>query len=551
MAKADLLITNANILTLDSTNRKAGSLAVTDGRISGIWSESEPPRNAVEVTPETEVINLKGETLIPGFIETHNHILGYSQFRKQVDCSSPLNQNIDDIIKNINHKANQTPAGKWVLGQGYDDTLLADNRHPTREDLDKAAPDHPVLVRHASGHIAVANSKALELASLNEKVPDPQGGHYGKYDNGQLNGVIYEMSAMKPLSEVLPKPTKEDLINDLGEAAKDYMAQGITMNSDAAIGLMGSGEDLDVHLEAAEKGINPMRAQLLIMHHLLREDGPFAGYTAEQLDEEIRSRSNGRARLDSAKMFQDGSIQGLTGALRKPYYCDENLYGDLYHNQEDFNKEVLDLHKRGFRIATHGNGDRAIGSIIEAYTNALDDTPKTDHRHRIEHVQTATPEDLDVMQKYHIAGSFFINHVYYYGDRHKRIFLGPERAARISPLKDAVRRGLLFTLHSDCPVTPISPLHLIWAAVNRITREGEVLGAEQRIDALTALRTMTIDGARLNFDEEHSGSIEIGKRADFAVLESDPIDINPKDIKDIPIKATFIDGKIVYGQKGF
>ncbi|ASN06152.1 amidohydrolase [Virgibacillus necropolis] len=548
MDKTDLVIINANVLTLDQDNRRAGSIAVSNGRIIGIWKESEPPRNTANITTETEVLNLKGNTLIPGFIDTHNHILGYSQSRQLVDCSSPLNQTIDDVIGNIRHKAAQIPNGEWVRGQGYDDTLLADGRHPTRKDLDHAAPSHPVFIQHTSGHLGVANSMALEIAGIKKDISDPQGGHYGRDGSGQLTGVLYEMAAMAPIMAVTPIPNEEKLISELGDAADEYIAQGITTNTDAAVGGI-LGDDLNIHLKAAEKGINPMHTQLMIMHNLLREDGEFSGYTANQLDQEVRERSNNRARLDSIKMFQDGSIQGLTAALRKPYYCDENIYGDLHHDQTALNNEILDLHNRGFRIAVHGNGDRAIGSILDAYANALTSTPRLDHRHRIEHVQTATLEDLNKMKSLKIAGSFFVNHVYYWGDRHEGIFLGPERARRISPLADAVERNLLFTLHADCPITPISPLFLVWQAVNRTTREGNVLGPEQCIDVTTALKSMTIYGARLNFDERNSGSIEVGKRADFAVLEADPTRVDSMEIKDISVQATIIDGKVVYVKK--
>ncbi|MFO2551168.1 amidohydrolase family protein [Alicyclobacillus cycloheptanicus] len=216
-------------------------------------------------------------------------------------------------------------------------------------------------------------------------------------------------------------------------------------------------------------------------------------------------------------------------------------------HQDQLNTEMADLHQRGFRLATHGNGDRAIGSILDAYAHCLQVAPRKDHRHRIEHVQTATVEDLHRMQELGVAASFFINHVYYWGDRHRRLFLGPERASRINPLRDAVERKILFTLHSDCPITPISPLFSVWAAVNRVTRDGEVLGAPQRIDVERALKAMTIDGARLNFDEQHAGSIEAGKRADFVVLGADPTKVHPLEIRTIPIQSTWIEGRVVFG----
>ena len=224
----------------------------------------------------------------------------------------------------------------------------------------------------------------------------------------------------------------------------------------------------------------------------------------------------------------------------------KNEFGELIFSQKTLEEMVIDFHNRGFRIATHGNGDRAIESIIQAYQKAIDLNPRQDHRHRIEHVQTATSEDLNEIKKYDIAASFFINHVYYWGDRHKNIFLGPERAERINPLKEADDLELLYTLHSDCPITAISPLFSVWAAVNRVTKEGVVLGENQKIDVISALKSMTIYGAKLNFEENEAGTIEVGKFADFAVLQEDPTEIDPIKIKDIPILSTIVNGEVVY-----
>ncbi|MFD2044477.1 amidohydrolase [Ornithinibacillus salinisoli] len=546
MSNIDLIIKNANIITVDENNTRAGSLAVMNGRIKKIWTQPEPPLHEVDLASSTKTLDLQGKTLMPGFIDTHNHLLMYAQFRKQANCSTPPNKNISDILQRVKELADKTSEGEWVMGWGYDDTLLEEKRHPTREELDNIAPNHPVFLRHISVHFAVANSKALELAGVNEETPDPKGGHFGRNENGKLDGVLHELPALDPVQAIIPDPSVDDLAALIGEASQDYLAQGITTSSDAGVGLDQGKVELEAHIKASANGDNPLRMRLMILHHLLSEQGPFHKYSAQKLDEEIKQRTNGKATLDSAKHFQDGSIQGMTGALRKPYHNDSNVYGELLNDQEDFNDEVQNLHERGFRVTIHGNGDRAIGSILDAYENALKIAPRTDHRHRIEHVQTATPDDLDRFKRLDVAASFFINHVYYWGDRHKNIFLGPERSERINPLADASERKLLYTLHSDCPITPISPIFSIWAAVNRVTREGHVLGKDQRISLEKALRTMTIDGAKLNFDEKNTGSIEVGKLADFVVLEADLYEIDPIEIKDVRILATFIGGKEIY-----
>lgn len=544
----DTVFINGKILTLDYYNRRAGSLAVSNGKIIGIWDTAEPPRGSIDVSEKTDIINLKGATLLPGFIDTHNHILMYALRQFQVDCSSPKRKSIEDILSAIGKKVQETPQGEWIEGVGYDDTALIENRHPTKQDLDQVSPNHPVLLTHISSHLAVANSVALSQANLDKGVFDPSDGHFGRDEDGELNGVLYEWGAMNPVKNLIPQKTIEELVDALGNAADDYLQQGITTNTDAAIGLVFGHDESVVHLKAALQRKNPMRTRLMILHDLLREGAAFAGHTPDDLNQLFLQQSDGLVKFDGAKMFQDGSIQGLTGALREPYFQHPDLFGDLIHDEDEFKREILDLHKKGFRITVHGNGDRAIGSILDAYDHALQKIPKYNHRHRIEHVQTAQSYDLQRMQDLQVAGSFFINHIYYWGDRHEKIFLGPERAERMNPLAEAVDKDLLFTIHSDCPVTPISPLFSIWAAVNRLTSSGKVLGSDQRIDVVTALKSMTVYGAALNFEENETGTLEVGKNADMIILEEDPTQVNPKDIKDLKVLSTFINGKAVYGQ---
>ncbi|WP_160032672.1 amidohydrolase [Paenibacillus sp. An7] len=546
MIELDLLFINANVLTLDGDNNKAGAIGVKNGKISALWKEKNPAREEITLTDDNAVIDLQGKTVLPGFIETHNHLISAIMLKRFIDCKSPLNQTIADIQKRISEKASEVGKDTWIVGFGYDDTSLLDMKHPTKADLDAAAPDHPVVVYHISGHLCVANSVALSIAGISDSMQDPTGGRLGRDDSGQLNGILYEGATMLVGSH-LPGPSEEEVLSLLRDEANTYAAQGITTSTDAKMGISMDIDDIDLCMKAIEKEAIPFRMKLMISSDKLNQDEKLKSMTAGEVDAYLRERSGGRASLDSVKLFQDGSIQGLTGALREPYFCDTERYGELIKPQEQLNREVKEWHDKGFRIAIHGNGDRAIGSILEAFEYALTSSPRSDHRHRIEHVQTATKEDLERMQKLGVAGSFFINHVYYWGDRHEKLFLGPQRAARISPLAEAKELKLLFTLHSDCPVTPISPLFLVWTAVNRVTSSGKVLGAEQRIDALTALRAMTSYGAELNFEEAEAGTIESGKRADFVILEEDPTEVEPIRIKDISIFATLRDGKFIYG----
>lgn len=539
-----MLIKNAHILTLNEDNEEAHSMHIQHGKIKQLWKEAVPP---VELSAYEQVIDFEGKTIIPGFIDTHNHILSHGIMLEMVDCSAGKNKTIKDILERIKEKIASLNEGEWVQGYGYDDTMLEEQRHPTRQELDTVSPNHPVYVNHLSGHIAVANSKALEIANVSEEVEDTSKGQFGRTEDGQLNGVLYEHGAMEQVNRFIPDDTEEEMIEQLRRAAEEYIAEGITTNTVAAVGMMhDTKKEVKVHIQAGKEKINPMRTRLLIVHNELEKGGVFESETADSLDNQIRTSSNNRVALDGAKLFQDGSIQGLTAALREPYYTHPEKVGELIHNQARFNERLLALHDRGFRIAIHGNGDRAIGSILEAYEYVLNKSPKEHHLHRVEHAQTATEADLNKMQSLDVAASFFINHIYYFGDRHKKLFLGPERARKMNPLHSAHEKGILFTLHSDCPITPISPLFSVWAAVNRQTLSGEILGEEECCDVVTALKSMTIFGAQLNGEEEEAGSLEIGKRADFVVLDRNPLSINPMDIRHIEVLETYIDGDIVF-----
>ncbi|GAA0449886.1 amidohydrolase [Alkalibacillus silvisoli] len=534
----DLIIYNGEIITLEDELPHIKALGIEDGTITKVWTDVF---DFEEVTSK-KWYNLEGKTLIPGFIDTHNHILMYAKMKSQVYCGSPANKNVQELLDTIENETKNQNSNQWIIGFGYDDTMLKEQRHITREEIDKIAPDHPVFIRHISGHLAVVNSKALEVSGISDDIEDPSGGHFGRHSNGKLDGVLFELPVLEMVMRHLDQLTKDELTRLMIEASRDYIKQGITTNTDAAVGLDGGYSEYEEHIRAITHPDFKLKMRYMVMDDVLNEK-PFDGMSADEVDSYISFQSNGQARLDSAKFFQDGSIQGYTGALRDGYYLESEHNGALIHEQETLNEMFQNAHDRGFRIACHGNGDLAIDSIIQALIKAIEKFTREGHLHRIEHLQTAREEDLKRMAEYDIAASLFINHVYYWGDRHRDIFLGPKRAEKLDPLNSVREHDLLYTIHSDNPITAISPLFSIWAAVNRVTRDGHVLGEAEKIDALEALKSMTLYGARLNDTEETNGSIQVGKEADFAVLDENPLTIDPMKIKDIQIEQTFIDGE--------
>jgi predicted amidohydrolase YtcJ len=257
-----------------------------------------------------------------------------------------------------------------------------------------------------------------------------------------------------------------------------------------------------------------------------------------------------RIKVGPAKIIGDGSIQGYTGWLTKPYHTphkgDKAYCGYPVTPPVQLNPLVAELHKAGYQIAIHTNGDAAIDAAIEAFRLAQAAHPRQNARHRLEHCQAVREDQLDTIAELGISPSFFVSHTYYWGDRHRDIFLGPERGTRISPLKSALKRGIRFSIHSDCPVTPVSPLFCVFAAANRLTSSGKLLGPEYRLTPEEALRAVTIDAAWQTFEEDIKGTIEVGKLADFTILDQNPLKIAPEQIRNIKVKEVIIGGRQVY-----
>ena len=524
------------IRTFDDSRPEAGAVAIRDGRISYVGDASEARRHA---GPGAEVIDLGDRVALPGFIESHSHPMFYGRYLEEIDCRQC--RSIGEVTEALRARASGTPPGEWVLAHTYDDTLLEEQRHPNRHDLDRASDEHPIILRHISAHSLVANTEALRRAGIGSGTPDPEGGRVGRDEHGEPDGLLWEW-AQGLVQSCLPEASVEDMHRYLRNSAAEYLAAGVTSVVDAALGFSYGMREAEAFALLSESGGLPLRLGTSVLYPLWKElrEGAGPGLEWPGDPEWVRPVA--------VKFFQDGSIQLRTAALREPYYGEtEPTYQHLIWPQEKLDGMVADVHSSGWQIWTHGNGDAAIQSILEAYEKALKQDPGSDHRHRIEHCQTAGEDQLDRMRDLGVAASFFAPHVWYWGDRHRDIFLGPERAARIDPLASASRRGIRFGLHNDSPVTPISPLLSIGTAVGRLTSGGRILGAEQGITVEEALRSMTVDSAYLAFEEGLKGTLSKGKLGDVVVLEADPYEVSAEEIKDVPVAMTVVGGEVMHG----
>ncbi|SMB90310.1 hypothetical protein SAMN00017405_1297 [Desulfonispora thiosulfatigenes DSM 11270] len=533
MEIANLIYVNGKVLTVDNDNRVVSALAVKNNLILAVGSNEEV---LVYQDENTKVIDLMGKTMIPGFCDAHGHFSMAAESLIKANLANPpvgKNTCISDYINALKEKARTVPVGQWIYGYGYDNTSIQEMRHPTRAELDQVSTEHPIWITHVSSHMGVANSKALEICGITQDTPTPEGGVIGKDSEGELNGFLEEtaMFLIGSLSIDLPEEERLEL---LAKASDLYAQVGVTSASD---GLVESFELIENYKKSVLNKDLKIRVVMNPSYELI-ETNPELSFESDKLT------------LGGVKSFADGSIQGYTAYLSKPYYKPgnnaDNYNGYPWMSYDELLEKVKNIHNANQQCVIHGNGDAAIGDIIRAYRTAQEENPRDDCRHVIVHCQTASEEQLDEIKSLNIIPSFFALHTYYWGDRHRDIFLGPDRAFRIDPCKSALDRDIPFNIHCDTPVVPQNPLLSMYAAVNRISSNGNVIGKEQRISPLDALKAVTINSAYQNFEEKTKGSLEVGKFADLVILDENPLECNPEKIKDINVLETIVGGETVY-----
>jgi predicted amidohydrolase YtcJ len=426
---------------------------------------------------------------------------------------------------------------EWIDGFGYDDTLIADQRHPTRQDLDVVSEERPIYLTHTSGHFATASSLALDLAGITRETPDPAGGKIVRDGNGEATGVLEE-TAMGLVTAVKPLPSLEDAIRTLLKGTQDYLEMGVTTVQSA----LTPSELIDL-FRSMKRLFNFPPQRMVVL--------PSQEAGVDIINGEVDGEDMGKVfQIGPIKMMADGSIQGYTGYLREPYYTayegNANFAGyPRFETQQELDDLVSLFHSNGFQLAIHGNGDKSIDMILDAVEAAQLAFPRNDTRTVIIHAQMAQEDQLERMEKLGATPSFFNLHTYYWGDRHREIFLGPARASRISPAASALEKNLVFSFHTDTPIVPMEPMRMVWAGVNRQTVAGDTLGPDQVISMVESLKAVTSSAAYQVYEEAHRGSIEVGFAADFAVLSSNPLD-EGADVLGIRVDMTVVGGEVVF-----
>jgi predicted amidohydrolase YtcJ len=541
---AETIYVGGPILTMrGSAPEIVESLAVRQGKI--VHAGSKMAAKAF-YGPTTQEIDLAGKTLLPGFIDSHSHLLSYAEWLLQANLSPPpvgKVTSIAGILDELKELAARLQLNdrQCLVGAGYDQDFLKEKRHPTAEDLDRLFPVQPVVLLHASGHMLVANSAALKAAGIDAKSIDPPGGTIlRKPGTSEPEGLVQEMamSAFLPLLSA-PRPVDADLAL-IQRAVEHYASYGVTTAAEHLL----LPEKFSLLESAARQGrltIDVVAAPIHLM--------------APQLvgsDKVVWGQYQGRLKYGGLKVSVDGSPQGKTAFLTKPYLtpvpgCSEDCRGFPNINQEALNQLLELCYKNRIQLFAHCNGDAAIDMLIAAHRHAAATLKVDAHAQRtvVIHSQITRPDQVATYRELGLLPSFFTNHVFYWGDVHREN-LGVERASFISPLHSALQQGIIASNHTDSTVTPIDPLALLWSAVVRTTRSGQVLGAAERVSAYDGLRAMTSHAAYQYFEEASKGTLEPGKRADLVILDRNPLAVEPAKLREIQVVETIKDGETVY-----
>jgi predicted amidohydrolase YtcJ len=529
--RADLIFTGGRVHTVNATNDVVPALAVGGGRV--LLAGSDDAVSAL-AGPDTRVVELKGRSLLPGFIDAHAHLAGLGMAEIAIDGKAPGMQSIAALQRAVRERAAAQPAGTWIRGRGYDQSRLAERRHPNRLDWDTVAPDHPVIFIRTCGHIASVNSRAMAAAGIDDQTPDPPGGRYDRADGKNL-GVAYETAQM-PL-QTAAMPSWQDFREALLRSSRACLAAGCTSVHDAG-GLVGPAFGPCQELVAS--GEIDLRIYAFTTVNSFKH--PLLGLLGSGVHTGL---GNERLKLGAFKVMTDGSSSGPTAATREPYTSNCQDCGILYFEQEELDDLLGRAHRLGFQCTVHAVGDRAIEQTLNAMARAQRESPRDGLRHRIEHCGIC-PADLQA--RVHgqrivpiVQPAFF----WEFGDGYIANY-GQNRADTMFPARSLLARGVPAAGSSDAPVTRQAPLLGIEQALTRATMDGQVCGPDERVDLTAAIRMHTINGAFASFEESLKGSLEPGKLADLVVLGEDLARVPVKEICQVPIAMTVSGGRVVY-----
>jgi predicted amidohydrolase YtcJ len=527
----ELIIEDAEFVTMAADAAPAGGMLVRDGRIAAV-GPAETVRAAA--SPGARVARLDGATVVPGLIDAHCHVCDVGYLAAAADCSQPSAPDIPAIQARLREAAGRTPEGSWVTGGGYVEYKLREGRHPTRADLDQAVPNRPAVVYHTSLHACVLNTAALREAGFADGQPDPPGGAFGRDREGRLDGVVFE----GPMFALFERNLRHDLAR-MGSAGSARVVE-MAGRRLSALGLTAVCEadmrrdSFGAFAEADAGGLLSQRIYGLVVH--------------DQVDwllgANLRGRRSDRLAAQAVKIWADGGMSSRTAAISGSYPVPPYGSGILYFERDVLTEMVRDFDARGFQVAIHAQGDRAIETVLDAYAAVMAGTAGNPRRHRIEHGGAMYPPLAARAAALGIVVASQPGFLSTLGDGFAAAF--GDRGHDLYAFGSWRRAGITVAGSSDAPVITADPLVGIRDAVLRRTGDGLVLGPAERLSARDALDLYTTQAAFAMHREGEIGSLEPGKLADFVVLDRSPLRTDPERMADIRVLATVLNGTPVY-----
>ncbi|KAF0119734.1 MAG: hypothetical protein FD151_1905 [bacterium] len=513
---SDFILVNANIITLEPARQRASLVAVRDGKVLYIGDTSDLKELKGS---KSRVINCHGKTVLPGFNDAHCHFFAFAESLTSCSFSPKEVRSISDIQENIRRFAHELPPGRWIRARAYDEFYLREKRHPTRWDMDKATSAHPVRLTHRSGNAHVLNSLAMDILRISNETPEPAGAIIDReLSTGEPNGVLFGMGPH--LSKILPSMNDDDQNPGVKQAGQQLLSLGITSIQDAS-----SHNDINRwKLFQQWKTNGDLRCRVKMM----------LGFEAFKSYREVDfSHTLGRDQL---------GICGVKILLSE-------TTGRLHPTQSELNEMVSEIHRSGFQVAIHAIEEPTVEAACTAFDYALRRSPRSDHRHRIEHCSVCPPHLSMKLASLGIMVATQPSFIYYNGDRYLRTVPG-QQLEHLYPIATLMKNGIKVCGGSDCPVVPPDPMFGIYSAVSRMSETGETVLPEERIPPLEAIRMYTEYAARTSFEETIKGTIIQGKLADMVVLSGDPTKVPAEEIKAIKVEMTILNGEVVWDEMG-
>lgn len=494
---------------------------------------------------QADTVDLGGQTMVPGFIDGHAHFANFSsqaigaKILPPPDAGASNINELLDILSAWNTPENLALTG-WIFGAGFDDSVLAEKRFPTKFDLDKVSTEHPIMIVHISGHFASLNSKGLETLGISSDTPNPEGGIIRRVEGSQEpNGVLEELAAIPNYAAAMTPKTSEATLTFMSAGQDMALSYGYTTAQEGR----AMGPQHNLLAQYAENDF----WKLDVVSYIDYID------TSPMESKWLSNEYYKNYRIGGLKITLDGSPQGRTAWRTKPYLLPPEGAGEDYLGYPAFpdQQDVIDIYhmayKNDWQILTHANGDAAMDQMINSMREVAPNYEIKDRRHVLIHGQYVRDDQLDAFAELDVFTSLFPLHAFYWGDWHSQI-IGPELGQRISPIRTALNKGLKVSIHTDAPVALPNLMRVVWIAVDRTSRSGKVIGEDEKLTPYEALKAITQWSAYQHFEEDRKGTLEVGKLADLVVLDKNPLKVATQDIKDIVVTKTIKEGELVFSR---